>query len=365
MAGEQKDENKTMEGESKSENGNEIQPQAAVAIGEELKEKEKEIERMKPWEQHAAVISIPRFDYNAPSALSNQSHSGFLITCSIKREKSATKEAISILEKYTRSSNDCKASECLESSDANERIKRRKTLMDETGGLDDEGLKGTSINEDTDGHSKVNDRTEETGFALSLVKLTKSGLLLLTCVGENSPHTIDIVSDIFQRLESGSLKSPRWCHRIFPIQATCRLDEKELRSVVSKLFLQFMKNKQEKLAQPIKFAVGYNRRGLEEAQGKVVKDTSVDSNVCPLLDRNKCFEIVASAVKDVVSDSAVDLKSPEVSILVELLPLSGVPNGSLVAAVSVLPQNLVTVKPRLCIRPLDSDKKRMESNLNL
>ncbi|KAH0748832.1 hypothetical protein KY290_028064 [Solanum tuberosum] len=57
------------------------------------------IEEMKPWEQHSAVISIPRFDYNASSSLLRHSHSGFLITCPIKREKSATKEAISILEK--------------------------------------------------------------------------------------------------------------------------------------------------------------------------------------------------------------------------------------------------------------------------
>lgn len=45
------------------------------------------------------------------------------------------------------------------------------------------------------------------------------------------------------------------------------------------------------------------------------------------------------------------------SVLVELLPVSGVPNGSLVVAVSVLPQNLVNTKPRLCIKALVSDSK--------
>ncbi|KAK9749801.1 hypothetical protein RND81_02G151400 [Saponaria officinalis] len=59
------------------------------------------IQEMKPWEQHSAVISIPRFDYNAPSSLLQHSLSGFLITCPIKREKSATKEAISILAKVS------------------------------------------------------------------------------------------------------------------------------------------------------------------------------------------------------------------------------------------------------------------------
>lgn len=60
---------------------------------------EKEEEELKPWEQHSRVISIPRFDYNSPSSLLQRSHSGFLVTCTIKREKSATKEAISILHK--------------------------------------------------------------------------------------------------------------------------------------------------------------------------------------------------------------------------------------------------------------------------
>lgn len=57
--------------------------------------------------------------------------------------------------------------------------------------------------------------------------------------------------------------------------------------------------------------MGYNRRGFEEKQNKIPKDTK-DSDVSALLDRNKCFTIVAAAVKEVVSDSAVDLKSPEV-----------------------------------------------------
>lgn len=45
---------------------------------------------------------------------------------------------------------------------------------------------------------------------------------------------------------------------------------------------------------------------------KTVKDKNNEPNLCDLLDRNKCFSTVAAAVKEVVSDSTVDLKSPEV-----------------------------------------------------
>lgn len=47
----------------------------------------------------------------------------------------------------------------------------------------------------------------------------------------------------------------------------------------------------------------------------------------------------------------------QLSVLVELLPLSGVPNASIIVAVSVLPRNLVSTKPRLCIKALNSNTK--------
>lgn len=331
---------------------------------EEEREKESS---MTPWEQHSSVIIIPRFDYNAPSSLLDHSHSGFLITCPIKREKSATKEAMSILEKYVGSSISVN-SECALDSDANAAAKRRKTSSDEKNGNHtnvSESRGSTNESEDDGKPSKMTtsspgkkETNVECSLVLSLVKLTRSGILLFTFPKDSSPDTVDIVSNIVQSLESGILKPPQWCHRIFPVQATCSLNENDLRMVVSKLVLQFVSDTQNGLSRPVKFAVGYNRRGIEETEMKKLKqDTMVDSSLFDMLDRTKCFSVVAAAVKSVVSDSVVDLKSPELSVLVELLPLSRVRKGSLVAAVSVLPQNLVTVKPKLCIKALISDCK--------
>ncbi|KAJ6312810.1 hypothetical protein OIU77_014355 [Salix suchowensis] len=255
------------------------------------------------------------------------------------------------------------SSESLERSDENKSAKKRRILTDETSAKSAEDMKSESIIEEIDGglakqdclYLAKADAPVERGFVLSLVKLTRSGLVLLTSPRENPSVTTDVVSNIFRCLESGILKSPLWCHRIFPIQATCLLTEKELQTVVSKLVLQFINDKQNKLSRPVKFAVGYNRRGIEETCIKNLKGNPKDSDSFPMLDRSKCFDVVASAIKDVVPESAVDLKSPELTVLVELLPLSGVPNESLVAAVAVLPQNLVSVKPRLCIKPLITD----------
>ncbi|KAE8076440.1 hypothetical protein FH972_015091 [Carpinus fangiana] len=262
---------------------------------------------------------------------------------------------MSILEKYVRPFNSG-SSEIVENLDDNAITKRRKICTDD---LDRESINCVQ-NEKAfinPGKTRRVDTNLNRDPVLSLVKLTRSGLLLFTLPRDTPADTVGIVSNIMESLESGISKSPLWCHRIFPIQATCSLNEKELQTVVSKLVLHFMNDKQRETVRPVKFAVGYNRRGIDETQMKILKDKPNDSNAFALLDRNKCFAIVAAAVKSAASDSVVDLKSPEFSVLVELLPLSGVPNGSLVVSVSVLPQNLVNTKPRLCVRALLSDTR--------
>ncbi|KAJ4973813.1 hypothetical protein NE237_006987 [Protea cynaroides] len=341
--------------------GEDVEAPQPLASGQE----ETETINLTPWEQHSAVINLPRFDYNAPSLLLEHFHSGFLITCPIKREKSATKEAMCVLQKYVASLSS-KNGETVEIVDADVAVKRRKISSEEKGGkcLSSAECKKATNNLEDSGETSIpttlsSARTEadmEKILSLSLVKLTRSGLLLFIFPKGNSSDAVDIVSNIFHSLDSGSLKPPQWCHRIFPIQATCVLNEKDLRRVVLKLVQQFLDDKQNKLEKPIKFAVGYNRRGIEETEMKSQR-TAEGSNLIDLLDRNKCFSVVAGAVKDVVADSVVDLKSPQFAILVELLPVSGLSNGSLVVAVSVLPNNLVSTKPRLCIKALVSEPR--------
>ncbi|MED6107554.1 hypothetical protein PIB30_015085 [Stylosanthes scabra] len=327
---------------------------------DERKEEGQTPKEMTPWEQHSAVIKLPRFDYNAPSSLLHCSHSGFLITCTIKREKSATKEAISILHKFAEPFSKGSDNSLKELEDDNASKKRKVCTEDGAEEcLDNQETASATFNSPDgkllSGAGNTAETQTEGVPGLSLVKLTRSGLLLLTFPEDASPNTVDVVSNIIQAFESGSVKSPAWCHRIFPIQATCGLNEKELQEVVSMLVKKFVDDKRNILQRPLKFAVGYNRRGIDET--KSVKEKSKDSNAFDLLDRNKCFGIVASAVNQVVGDSVVDLRTPELCVLVEVLPISGVPNGSIVVAVSVLPRNLVSTKPRLCIRALNSNTK--------
>ncbi|CAH9144032.1 unnamed protein product [Cuscuta epithymum] len=306
---------------------------------------------MKPWEQHSTVISIPRFDYNASSSILRHSHCGFLITCPLKREKSATKEAICILEKYIPNADSKKRKLCIRSGDPDSLDCKESGCSNEMSG---NSLETTS--RFTELVWEESDMCAEKNLDLSLVKLTRSGLLLLTFPCGKSPPIVNILFDIVQSLESNSLSMPRWCHRIFPIQSTCVLDEKGLQMTVPKLVNGFMIDNQNKLGQPVKFAVGYNRRGIEESE---MKNTQSDKNdhISTLLDRTKCFDVVAAIVKDIIPNSVVDLKHPEFAVLIELLPLSGTPDGLAVGGVSVLPKELFSTKPRLSVKALVFDTK--------
>ncbi|XP_027152942.1 uncharacterized protein LOC113753062 isoform X3 [Coffea eugenioides] len=98
----------------------------------ELEEEAKKVElktkkELKPWEQHSAVITIPRFDYNAPSSLPSHSHSGFLITCPISKRgrRVQQKKPCQFLKKYVRSLSILNA-EGSESLDVNMSAKKRR-----------------------------------------------------------------------------------------------------------------------------------------------------------------------------------------------------------------------------------------------
>lgn len=372
-----------------------------------------------PWEQHATVIHMPRFDYHAPSAILQRSHSGFLITCTIKREKSATKEAINILQKYFDLST-CASRDNLGSADASRILKRSKTEqtseeMAEEHGVDlvenaesrwhrktaeeeefpsctptsnaldelesevDCSASAASYHSEPNLIPEIGQASKQSSFLtghipegkrlnsgdadvnepfkktvmLSLVKLARNGIIFFSLPGNHVPDIVGVLAKIFQAMELGEIKRPLWCHRILPVQATCLLKEDALHNAVLKLVKEHIGNIKLEAEKPLKFAVGYNRRGVEGhevSSASSRKTAAVESSV---LGRTECLQVVAGAVKEVMTHSTVDLRSPEMAVLVEVLPLAGI-HGSCVAAVSVLPGDLVNAKPRLCVKPFVS-----------
>ncbi|XP_057830222.2 uncharacterized protein LOC131041213 isoform X2 [Cryptomeria japonica] len=311
-----------------------------------------------PWEKHATVINMPRFDYQAPSNLLQTSHSGFLITCPIKREKSATKEAIEILQKFfnlstctsrdatgftvnlkglekSKIENNYEVTAEEEAVDVVENAQRKRprmapnseefpscTMLDSStihgsvsevhcpesviSSIDDPNLVPEPVEnpeaKKNSGGAHITESFTGKSFMPSLVKLARNGIIFFSLPGNCSPNIVRVLAEIFQAMNSGEIKAPVWCYRILPVQATCLLKKEDLRNVVVKLVKEHIGDTESKVERPLKMAV-----------------------------------------------------------LVEVLPLTGV-HGSCVAAVSVLPGDLINVKPRLCIKPLvfyaESNKKK-------
>ncbi|KAH1140472.1 hypothetical protein GYH30_029388 [Glycine max] len=157
---------------------------------------------MNPWEQHSGVIKLPRYDYNSPSSLLFSSP--------------ATKEAISILHKFVAydSSNNPK--------EEGTSSKKRKLCTQDTADecFDHKDTESASAN-------SAEDEGEKDGVAcLSLVKLTRNGLLLLNFPSNTPPNTVNIVSNIIQALESGTVTLPVWCQSHFPYPSYLQFERK-------------------------------------------------------------------------------------------------------------------------------------------
>eukprot|EP00252_Welwitschia_mirabilis_P017510 TRINITY_DN38798_c0_g1_i1.p1 TRINITY_DN38798_c0_g1~~TRINITY_DN38798_c0_g1_i1.p1 ORF type:complete len:377 (+),score=82.62 TRINITY_DN38798_c0_g1_i1:134-1264(+) len=367
----------------------------------------------KAWEQHGSIISIPRFDYKASSSLSHSSHSGFLITCPMKREKSATKEALNILKQYfsfpmsTTCDTQFSVERCqiskrreMEMTYGNDNVspvdahkkprgKKSKVLDGKEPPMHSNANSSTVIQLDVESSPsgvesdselttqekdkimtsvcskiqitkaveqasiEVNDKTEPCNSsctALSLVKLARNGVLFFALPGTSTPNVVDILKSIFRDLDAGEIKCPQWCHRILPIQATCSLKEEAIHHVVMLLIRALVGVAERDPERALKFAVAYNRRGVNE------RELGNDGS---LLGRSECIRVVASAVTKVLPLATVDLQSPEIAVFVEVLPLSGA-HTSCVTGVSVLPGNLVHGKPRLCVRPVVLDVNDMK-----
>ncbi|KAL5140237.1 hypothetical protein HKD37_10G029951 [Glycine soja] len=256
---------------------------------------------MNPWEQHSGVIKLPRYDYNSPSSLlfSSPGRKALQKKQSLSFIRSIhyyySSMSVSICKKLVSlvmSIYNCFLQFVAYDSSNNPKeegtsSKKRKLCTQDTADecFDHKDTESASANSAEDDYTMsmilmagVKAEGEKDGVAcLSLVKLTRNGLLLLNFPSNTPPNTVNIVSNIIQALESGT------------------------------------------------FAVGFNRRGIEETT--FAKEYSNDSNAFSLLVRNKCFGVVSSAVNHVVEDSVVDLRSPELSVLVELLPLSEYPLG--------------------------------------
>lgn len=349
-----------------------------------------------PWEHHASATGLPRFNYKAVSTI--PSLKGFLITCTLDREKSATKEAMGILREYLKSPN-FRAAErsqnaeddgntdenntsgeqhiCLRGGqpsfhDGEQEEERQEATETAVPEISDDNETSVPLTKQLDldliderhqvkkchrqqrdavnpkrtraGHG---DPCSDDGPDVFLLKMAQKGIISIFLESSISDDPVNVLSKVLEDIENGVKNPPQWCQRMVPIQASCVFSKESLTSVVVKLVKQHLGESLPSGEQPLKYAIGYNRRGIEATgvnRSKLPQDFEV-------LGRMDCIHLVTDAVAKAAPHTAVDLRAPQMIVILEVIPLAGV-QDSPICGVAVVSGGVMNTKPKLCVKPL-------------
>ncbi|KAL3150922.1 hypothetical protein ABBQ32_000672 [Trebouxia sp. C0010 RCD-2024] len=283
---------------------------------------------------------------------------------SVAREKSATKEAIALLSSYL-------------DKDLNTQHPQHDTRYPNS--PSDAGISATQPHSAADQQRTPHVPTEtppcQPAYTFSMTKLASSGIVMLqlqrrtnkqdtdvvthtdlapgSCgneagadrVGVTEPNLpnrrpAQVVHKILVDLQAGALSPPEFCERIIPVQLTCGLTAQALKGAAARIAaLHSREVVQAAAGSPIKLAVTYKGRG----SGSKDRKSPVD--------RSLAIAIVADAVEDAVKRCGgtvkVDLKSPQVVMMVEVLPITPSP----ICALCWLPGTM-TQANKLLVKPM-------------
>jgi tRNA(Ser,Leu) C12 N-acetylase TAN1 len=274
---------------------------------------------------------------------------GFLVTCDFRREKSATREAAALLQRYM----------------PQETTTESPSLTLPPQLVDVEGSPQQQLGE------KLK-QMPESRTRLSILKLAGRGIALLKLptaegkdgIAANRAHAQRAFAAVLAAVESGGEPRAQHCQRLVPIHATAPLEAAVLSSTAGDLadlalpvlegkkapsFAVALKSRQtsgsENNSNPSKQAAGADSAGMD--RGSIIKAVAAG------------FE---SAIKERLERAVkVDLKDPDVVLALEVLPFSS--RGQMHVGLSVLPAVLCTLKPKLQARSIGCDKPRAEVTL--
>lgn len=214
-----------------------------------------------------------------------------------------------------------------------------------TGGDSVVGDQGSALNRSSAAETKQQE--------FHLVKLARNGMVYISISSRPPGDLVTFFAKILKDFHTRSRAAPRWCHRIFPVQATCVWSKEDVRSNVAVLVKEFIEGHSISSNNPLKYAVAVNRRGLDE------KERTGDAAASTVsFGKLECIHAVTEAIQSLTPHISVDLTNPQMVVILEVLPLVRVETS--VCAVSVFPRELVVTKPKLVIQALAPPKKQKE-----
>lgn len=334
--------------------------------------------------------SVARYNYSSQESL-QQGAQGFIVTCAFRREKSATKEAVALISQYLGlQQTEAHADEAVPLTTATHHPAATKASA--AAAAKASAAAAAPSTSDNPASDPCDTPTASCHHSFSITKLASSGIIMLQLNqqasqdsnrhpseslegsgqavqqpdgAEASPENqmlpgslpVTVVRRIVDDLRAGTLATPEFCERIIPVQITCSLTQQALTSATQRLAKLHAKQAVESSGdQLVKFAVAYKSRGSSN-KTKQAATPATDSPQEPgPANRQQVITLVAAAVEEAVVSAGgkvhVDLKHPQVVILVEVLPISAMS----LCAISWVPASMTVQTPKLMIKPLVSSQ---------
>lgn len=329
--------------------------------------------------------SVARYNYSSQESLQHGAQ-GFIVTCAFRREKSATKEAVALISQYLGlQQTEAHADEAVPFTSA--------THSPAAAAAKASAVAAAATNSDP-ASDPSDTPIASCQYAFSITKLASSGIIMLQLNQQASQDIkrhaseshddsgqavqqqdgseallasqvlpgvlpITVVRQIMDDLQAGTLATPEFCERIIPVQITCSMTQQALTSATQRLAKLHAKQAVEASGdQLVKFAVAYKSRGSSNKakQGATIAPGSPQQQ--GPANRQQVITLVAAAVEEAVLNAGgtvhVDLKQPQVVILVEVLPISA--TSLSLCAISWVPASMTVQTPKLMIKPLVSSQ---------
>lgn len=193
-----------------------------------------------------------------------------------------------------------------------------------------------------------NDSDDHPKNRFNVVKLDARGVFMLALKNAGGHRgacheVVNNVKKLYHGVESGSVKAPRFCHRVVPVIDTCKFEEKFIRET-SRGLVDISLGLVEGFRNSPKFAVAYSSR-----KSKKHEDGP---------DRQKAIAAVAQGFSEeyekIMPDNKtqkkaiVDLSFPSAVLNLEQLNVM----GRHYAALGVTPGSLCSTTPKLIIKSL-------------
>lgn len=362
-----------------------------------------------------AATEVKRFDYSAARSLSGQA---FVVHCQFRRELSATREATAVLLQCLQNVSpknlpcartSCPVEACHNLAAAPEGQQQQPSssakVLSTVATFEDVGKiakqqqqqqQQVSCADQADSETSPSS-AQSTGFSLTPLKLSCSGLVLLLLHGAESGSATAAIANLLDNLQQEKVPLLKHCKSITPVEQLISSPTSELlRSAAKSIASAWLARQSDVLSklEDIRYAVAYKPRNAA-LQGRLESETpatmavpapsstdihpaadmthpecdpgshtaaqaprqvslpqSLPSAESPVLTRGRAIAALAAGAADAAAAShvsaAVDLSQPKWLVVSEGLPIKSV-LGGLVVTVAVVPAGFMRLKPKFCM----------------